>query len=77
MSKYRDEEISFYTYAEIVEDCIFEDDEEFVKDDDFKSIIDSIESDVKDIESILEPISGLDEIEDAKEKIKKLLEDLY
>lgn len=65
-----------YTYDDIVEDKhskeMF-----FVDLAETKTVIDCIESDVNDILSLLDPIKGLSEIEEAKDKLIELSSNLY
>ena len=67
MSKYR------YTQAN------FEDfeNEEYLSKADFEAILDDIETDVKTIYGKLDGIEGIDLIDDAKELLGKLEENLY
>lgn len=50
---------------------------DFLTIDDAKDIIDEIEQRVNEILSSLDGIEGLTEIDDVKEKLKSLSEDLY
>ena len=64
------------TYEDIVNDERYQN-RVFVELSDVISIIDCIERDVSDIQSILENIEGLTEIYDAKTKLSKLADNVY
>lgn len=72
--------------SEILDGYSLEDAEEFLGDDEkeilipkaaVESVVDSIESDVREIIGILANVKGLTEIDDAKEHLDILAEKLY
>lgn len=52
-------------------------DKEYIEISTFESFVDDIESDLKTIEDLLQPIEGLSEIDEVKEKLQELLDELY
>ena len=74
---YRDQIEDFvYAYDDVIEDKhskeMF-----FVDLAETKTVIDCIKSDVNDILSLLDPIKGLSEIDEAKDKLIELSSNLY
>lgn len=64
------------TYEDIINDENYKD-KVFVELSDVIAAIDYIESDVNDILRLLEPIEGLSEINEVKDKIIELSSNLY
>lgn len=65
-----------FTYEDIINDENYKD-KIFVELSDVIATIDYIESDVNDILRLLEPIEGLSEINEVKDKIIELSSNLY
>lgn len=77
ISKYRDEIMDVYTYADLAEYGYDDNKENFIPESTVKSVIDDIESDVNEIRDLLDEIKGLTEIDEIKEKVSILSERLY
>lgn len=76
-SKYRKEATDGYFYSDLVDYGYDDNKEELVPQSTVESVINDIESDVDEIEALLNNISGLTEIEEIKDKVKELAEKLY
>lgn len=50
---------------------------EYIDIDEVRNVMDDIESRVEEIKDILDPIQGLSEIDEAKDLLKSLKDDLY
>ena len=75
--KYRNEATTGYLYNELV-DCGYDDNKEvLIPLSIVESVINDIESDVKEIEDLLDGISGLDVIDEVKRKLDDLTTKLY
>lgn len=77
VSKYRKEATDSYTYNDLVNYGFDDNKTELVPVNEVENVIDQIESDVKEITSLLDDIKGLSEIEEIKEKLNSLEEKLY
>lgn len=76
-SKYRKEATDGYFYSDLVDYGYDDNKEELVPQSTVESVINDIESDVDEIEVLLDNISGLAEIEEIKDKVKELAKKLY
>lgn len=65
-----------YQYGDLA-DYEFDDREEFIPKSVVIQIIDEIESDINDINHMLEPINGLTEVDEIKEQVSELSTKLY
>ncbi len=77
MSKYRNAATDGYAYADLADYGYDDNKENLIPESTVKSVIDDIESDVNEIEDLLDEIKGLTEIDEIKEKISILSERLY
>ncbi len=77
MSKYRNAATDGYTYTDLVEYGYDDNKENLIPESTVKGVIDDIESDVNEIEDLLDEIKGLTEIDEVKEKVSALSEKLY
>ncbi len=77
MSKYRNTVMNGYVYADLAEYGYDDNKENLIPESTVKSVIDDIESDVNEIEDLLDEIKGLTEIDEVKEKVSALSEKLY
>lgn len=50
---------------------------EYIDIDEVRNVLDDIESRIEEIKDILDPIQGLSEIDEAKDLLKSLKDDLY
>lgn len=76
-SKYRKEATDGYFYSDLVDYGYDDNKEELIPQSTVENVINDIESDVDEIEALLDNISGLTEIEEIKDKVKELAEKLY
>ena len=77
VSKYRNKALDGYTYNDLIEYGYDDNKENLIPESTVKSVIDDIESDVNEIEALLDSISGLTEVDEIKDKVKELAEKLY
>lgn len=68
---------STYAYSEMTDYGFDNDKTRFVEEDEVIKMIDDFETKIKEIESLLDPIEGLSEIEDIKVKVKELVNLVY
>jgi uncharacterized protein YllA (UPF0747 family) len=66
-----------YQYSDLVEYGFDNNKEELIPKSVVIQIIDKIESDVNDINHMLEPIEGLTELDEIKEQVSELSTELY
>lgn len=76
-SEYRNEATDGYCYSDLSEYGYDDDEEVLVPKSTVINAIDGIESDVNEIIKLLEDISGIEIIDEVKEKLKTLSEKLY
>ena len=75
--KYRNEATTGYLYDELVDYGYDDNKEVLIPLSTVESVINDIESDVKEIEDLLYGISGLDVIDEVKRKLDELTTKLY
>lgn len=77
VGKYRKEATDGFTYNDLVNYGYDDGKEDLIPVSTVDSVLDAIESDVKDIFYLLDGIKGLSEIEEVKDKLENLEEKLY
>jgi hypothetical protein len=66
-----------FVYSEMLDYGFDNDKSKFIEEDEVIKMIDDFETKIKEIESLLDPIEGLSEIEDIKIKVKELVDLVY
>ena len=74
--RYRNE-YSTLTYSDMTDYGYDDNKTNFIDESELKNILDDIESRIKDIDDLLEPIEGLEEINEIKIKVQELVDMIY
>ena len=77
VGKYRKDALDGYTYNDLAEYGYDDGKEDLIPESTVRDVLDNIESDISEIDSLLDDIKGLTEIEVIKDKVSELYEKLY
>ena len=77
VGEYREDASNSYTFIDLVNCGFASSDEEFVLLSAVSNVLDSIESDIKDLSLLLSDIKGIAEIDKVKDRLEILEEKLF